>query len=358
MRGKKFSFVIPAYNCKLLLRNTLEALNQQTGYGSKDYEVIVVDDGSEDQTGKYIEGVNRNYALKYLYLKRASNSARARARNYGWQAAEGEIVVFIDADIIVKPGHLSELDRFYRYAQDLVVVGNRIMLPEGTGINLNRLAELFAFYGRGSKFQDVPYFIFDALSYNAAAIRTPGFLLVTNNSAVPKRYLENVNGFDEKYRGWGCEDFDLGYRLQVETGVKFAVNSKLEVLHQYHVRPANALKELERNKRYLGYKFPYLSPHIPICKEYEMWHILDLPRNAYLEQFIPDRRLLKKVVLNYRPGDDLERFKETVSQTAGYKRLDLEVNDYAENTDLDIWIQLLGRQNSTPRYYPVSKQCR
>jgi glycosyltransferase involved in cell wall biosynthesis len=91
--------VIPAYNNKLLLRKTLEALNYQIGYGRNDYEVIIVDDGSSDGTCDYIKNVNRNYNLKYFYLERCDDSGRARARNYGWKKASGDIIIFIDSYI-------------------------------------------------------------------------------------------------------------------------------------------------------------------------------------------------------------------------------------------------------------------
>lgn len=353
---KKFSFVIPAYNCKCLLKNTLEALNNQRGCGINDYEVIVVDDGSDDQTQDYVEGVNRNYELKYIYLERENNSSRSRARNMGWKTATGEIIVFIDADIIVKPTHLAELERFYQYEGNLAVLGNRINLPCNTKIDFNSLFEQYGLRKCDKSLLDATYFIFDVLSYNAAAFRIPGLLLATNNAAVPKRYLAAVNGFDENFIGWGLEDIDLGYRLQTETDIQFTFNSQLEVLHQYHHRLATDFDALARNRKYFMCKYPELNSQISGVKELEIWNISELPPSQYQNRFLTANcNKYKRVVLEFHSGDNLRWFEETISRLASIARLDLIIYDQAEDTDLDIRIQLLGRCNSTPRYYPVSK---
>jgi glycosyltransferase involved in cell wall biosynthesis len=350
-----FSFVIPAYNCKCLLRNTLEALNDQPGYGRDDYEVIVIDDGSVDGTGEYIGGVNRNYDLNYIYLDRNGRSSRSRARNYGWRAAAGEIVVFIDADIIVKPVHLAELDRFYRYESNLVVLGNRLLLPQEE-VDCHGLSAWYRFGNCPIRSLDTPYFIFNALSYNAAVIRAPGLLLATNNSAVPRRYLEAVAGFDENFIGWGCEDLDLGYRLQVETDIKFTVNSRLEAWHQYHPRHSGDLNELKKNYRYLERKYAKSRSRISVSREYAMWFVRKMPRDQYQKKFLASggaRR--QKVVLKFDNANDLSRLKEAIVRLSARAGIDLAIYDRVENTNLDIWIQLLGARPSTPRYYPVSK---
>lgn len=82
----KYSFVIPTYNNRVLLKNTLEALNYQPGYGY--YEVIVVDDGSTDNSGEYIKGVNRNYDLKYFYLEGAKIHAGPNAGIMAWSSQQ------------------------------------------------------------------------------------------------------------------------------------------------------------------------------------------------------------------------------------------------------------------------------
>lgn len=92
---KKFSFVIPTYEKKESLYQVLDCLNDQTGYGPQDYEVIVVDDGSTCDTSSFIKGVNKNYNMKYIYIERTEDSCRPRTRNIGWRSTEGEIVIFL-----------------------------------------------------------------------------------------------------------------------------------------------------------------------------------------------------------------------------------------------------------------------
>ena len=107
----RFSIVIPTYNSKQSLNNTLESLNYQSGYGNNDYEVVVADDGSNDCTYDFIKDTPENYTLRYVYLDRCPQSCRARTRNEGRKAAQGEIVAYMDADMIVKSDFLSEADR-------------------------------------------------------------------------------------------------------------------------------------------------------------------------------------------------------------------------------------------------------
>lgn len=100
-----FSVVIPTYNRAKFIRNTIDSLLVQE---YDNFEVIVVDDGSTDNTGELIRGV-KDPRVSY-YLK--ENEERAAARNYGARKAKGAYVTFLDSDDYLYPEHLAEARDF------------------------------------------------------------------------------------------------------------------------------------------------------------------------------------------------------------------------------------------------------
>lgn len=106
----KLSVIIPAYNSESYLSDTLESLISQT---FKNFEVVVVNDGSTDGTQTVID----NYCEKYDFIKSVfqKNGGVSSARNNGLSKASGEYVVFLDADDWYTP---SSLGAFYEKAQE------------------------------------------------------------------------------------------------------------------------------------------------------------------------------------------------------------------------------------------------
>ena len=96
------SIIIPVYNAANHLRKCLLSVSQST---YKDYECIVVDDASNDESG----GVAKGFAVKVVELNR--NCGVSFARNEGAKAALGNILFFIDADIEIPPDTLSKIAR-------------------------------------------------------------------------------------------------------------------------------------------------------------------------------------------------------------------------------------------------------
>ncbi|MCZ2355170.1 MAG: glycosyltransferase family 2 protein [Bacteroidia bacterium] len=99
-----FSIVVPTYNRAHLITKTLQSLLDQT---YPDFEIIVVDDGSTDNTEEVVKKIN---ADKIKYYKIA-NSERAAARNYGATKATGDYVNFFDSDDIALSNHLAEAQK-------------------------------------------------------------------------------------------------------------------------------------------------------------------------------------------------------------------------------------------------------
>lgn len=352
----KYSFVIPTYNSKINLRNTLEALNCQQGFGVQDYEVIVADDGSSDGTWEYIKDTAVNYELKYIYIERDSGACRSRTRNYGWKAARGEVIIFIDSDIIVNKNYLSALDRYYKADKNFVILGLRLLLPKGVVIDLDTLFEAYRFNPLTNAFLETRHFIVNCLSYNASFMRLPGYLLSSCNAAIPKKYLQAVDGFDEDFKGWGFEDTDLGCRLQLLKEPRFALCSKLDVLHQFHEREENMKEQHDYNRKLFIEKHPGDALDIPVHRAFKFWDTYLMAQQEYPKLFsFQPKSPCQTAVLDFKKAESLDRLKEDITRLSAQEDVEILVNDYVETTDLDIWIQLLGVRNSTPRYHPASR---
>jgi glycosyltransferase involved in cell wall biosynthesis len=96
----RFSIVIPTYNRAELIAGTIQSVLEQQ---FKNFEVIVVDDGSTDNTEDVIKSI-RDSRLHY-YKK--ENSERGATRNYGARIAKGEYINFVDSDDLLYPNHLA-----------------------------------------------------------------------------------------------------------------------------------------------------------------------------------------------------------------------------------------------------------
>lgn len=122
------SVVVPAFNEEKVISRTIESL-LNSDY--ENFEIIVVDDGSTDKTFEIASEQFGNHEKVWLYRK--ENAGKAEALNFGWQRAEGKVIVALDADTIFKPNTISELVK--RFADEKIgavagnaKVGNRINL--------------------------------------------------------------------------------------------------------------------------------------------------------------------------------------------------------------------------------------
>lgn len=106
----KFSIIIPAYNVEKYINKCLKSVFNQT---FKDYEVIVVNDGSTDNTKKYIEPYD-------VLLINKKNSGLSSARNTGVSYAKGEYLIFLDSDDYIEKDLLKEINKSLFNNPDIV----------------------------------------------------------------------------------------------------------------------------------------------------------------------------------------------------------------------------------------------
>ncbi len=96
-----FSIIIPTYNRAGFIGKTIRSLLNQSHH---DFEIIVVDDGSTDNTGEIVKSITDN---RIRYFKK-ENAERGAARNFGTKKARGNYVNFFDSDDLAYPNHLEE----------------------------------------------------------------------------------------------------------------------------------------------------------------------------------------------------------------------------------------------------------
>ena len=104
-----FSIIIPTYNRAHLILNTLNSIKNQD---FEHFEVIIVDDGSTDDTKQVIENYIKINNLKDWNYYYKINEERAAARNYGLKKVNGTFVTFLDSDDLFYSNHLSLASNF------------------------------------------------------------------------------------------------------------------------------------------------------------------------------------------------------------------------------------------------------
>lgn len=350
---RKYSFVIPTYQNKELVINTLRALDYIEVTNAISYEVILVDDGSLDDTFESVISEQKNYSFIYTYLPRNEESSRSRARNYGLKNVTGDIVVFIDGDILVRPDYLLKLERFFQQSNDMAVVGMRLLLnqPIDEQIVMNKSifdSNILTSFPTRLDFRQQ---IFDNLSYNAGSMSVPFLFALTCNLAVPKKWIDLTDGFDEELKKWGIEDIEFVYRM-CQKGMKIVLNTKGTVIHQFHgskeedTVAINKIKEVDYNTSVFIKKYPgFLG-----LSEKEIYELFRSIAHNYKK--LERDTTTNSVEICYDDKNNYEDIKKEISKYANDATLKLSVFDYVKDSDLDIYIQLMPNVKAKILYFP------
>lgn len=110
------SIVIPLYNHSKSLKDCLESINNQT---FKNYEIIIVNDGSTDSTPEELELSLKPFNQLTIQLINQSNQGAPTARNNGFAKSTGQYVLFCDADVVMQPAMLEKMNRVLDENQDI-----------------------------------------------------------------------------------------------------------------------------------------------------------------------------------------------------------------------------------------------
>lgn len=189
------SVVIATRNRAALLDGALRSLGAQTG--APPMQSIVVDNGSTDET----KAVALRHGATYVY---EAEPNRGRARNAGVAGATGDIIVFVDDDVVVPPFFIAAHAR----AHDLAI---RPHVVSGPILNVP-----------SPDVRPVPTILNASSAY-----------FCTCNVSVPRSVFDAVGGFDEAFDAYGWEDTELGTRLR-----KFGVRRRFAwEAYLWHIKP-------------------------------------------------------------------------------------------------------------------------
>jgi glycosyltransferase involved in cell wall biosynthesis len=212
------------------------------------FEVIIVDNNSEDTTGE----IGKTYQNKYRLIRCVTQRRKgvAQARNMGAACANADIILFLDDDMIASKNLLEEHIKAHSYHKGTVL--------GYFDSDWEKKGDTFLEYLEESGAQNS----FDFKDENDVGYQH----FFTGNISVKKHMFNKVGGFDEKFPAPSVEDIELGYRLYCY-GDKIKFNKKAYSFHDYQPNFKDFRKKRFRVGLPLAYylfKFPHLRPQIPL----------------------------------------------------------------------------------------------
>ena len=215
----KISVVIPTYNRQGLLKKNIESLLKQD-FSKNDYEILICDDGSTDQTESVVKDfIDANKLPSIRYFKQ-KNQGPAAVRNLGIKNATGEIVAFTDDDCEADHDWLSEIYKTFAKDPNIIGVG---------GVTYSIPSQITPFTHQVENKEPWSF--------------------PTCNIAYSKKLLDEIGGFDRQFP-FTNEDADISWRI--ESRGQVVHNPNMKILHA--PRPSSFIKEL-RAIRFLGSEF-------------------------------------------------------------------------------------------------------
>ncbi|WP_394211188.1 glycosyltransferase [Enterovibrio calviensis] len=248
MSANKVSVVIPTYNRSELLKETLRSLVAQKCDDDL-FEVIVVDDGSKDNTRHVVNSFKDRINLHYFFQEDKGFRA-AKARNIGIFSAKHEICLFLDSGVIAPDNLILAHSNHYKGSDDDVLIGFSYGFDEFEVRNEKALLSLyrehhaegiFRVLAQNNQYPDCRYDHLHALENGYKSSCFPWFVFWTCHVSCKTSLLKDVEGFDESFCRWGGEDMELGIRL-FSAGGKFGLLSTPLALHLPHDKSAEYAK--------------------------------------------------------------------------------------------------------------------
>ncbi len=207
------TIIIPAFNADAVISAALDSILAQT---YQNWNAIIINDGSTDQTGKIADAFSKK-DLRFRVIHQ-ENSGVSAARNAGLARADGEWIAFLDADDVWLPEKLSlQLDLARRFPESDLIFSNYFLWDGSRDLSLRYISRKK--FPQGKILQRLIFFNLFGLS----------------SVVLRQKILQDVGGFDETFSIG--EDWDLWLRCLEKSCV---VNGSMEPLLRYRISESSA----------------------------------------------------------------------------------------------------------------------
>jgi glycosyltransferase involved in cell wall biosynthesis len=182
------SVIIPAYNAQDFIGETIHSVINQT---YPDWEMLVIDDGSTDETRKVVEKYLSDPRIRYLYQE---NQERAVARNHGIRCSSGQYIAFLDADDVWLSNKLEVQVDYLNHHPGVGLCFTNYHLIDTKGVLTGAPGISFS-------------------SNNQFDYLLKGNFIANSTVMIPRDVLDKVGLFDEALPAFGSEDWDMWLRI-------------------------------------------------------------------------------------------------------------------------------------------------
>ena len=227
------SVVVPTFDRLTDLQRVIRALFEQISVLSSPCEVVVVNDGSSDGTGQWLDDHASEFGLTVIHQE---NAGPALARNRGVNASTGEIILFLGDDTVPQPGWLLahlEAHRLEDSGRPMSVLGYTAFPPEDNSPFLRWINEHGAQFGYAliEDPTDVPFNFF-----------------YTSNISLSRQVFEALGGFREDFPAAAWEDIEFAYRA-VDSGMFIKYLPSARTIHYHRIRVGSFCSRQETSGR-------------------------------------------------------------------------------------------------------------
>lgn len=259
----EISVIIPTYNRCEILNYTLHSLTLQK-LPKELFEVVVTDDGSSDNTREVVESYKEQLNIIYVFSEDVGYTPSS-ARNRGILQAQGKICLFVDCGVLLDEDCVGAHLNMHKNATTPVAVvgyahGLQFAHLHGKNHDLEQSmntmnpSETIKYCLANEKCIDVREMYFKKYSYKIEVLPAPWLFFWSCNASIRRPDLLEINMFDENFNGnWGCEDNDVGIRLQ-QKGIKIILCREAHAVHYPHLEEDEGKIQMN-NCTYLNSKY-------------------------------------------------------------------------------------------------------